>query len=710
MKKTALALMLAMLGVLGLFACAQAETTTTVMVYMCGTDLQSDCVADMQEMLAVDLPDCVNVVVQAGGANEWDDGRLTPGSINRFTVRGGDMDGLEVIGESNMGDEQTLQSFIEYCAGNYPADRYGLVLWDHGGGSTGGICYDETADNDYLSLVEVNNALYYTTQETVPGLHFDFVGCDACLMATYDMAALAQHYADYYIASEELEPGWGWYYTYWLSMLAQDPDMPTQKLLENIVDGYYDYCISQNPEEYCTLSVVNLNAFALVLERMEAFSGYMAEALKDGRMADVSRGRSQMYAFGSYYNHSSDMVDMEQFVTLFRSLAPNAADKLLAALERAVVYKRYNERMFDYASGLSVLLPKETRQEFDQYIADYEGNEYTPVYTDFVKGYMELVEGGSYQFTAQAPNKEEYEQVIGSALTGEVSLAGFLPGASYEPVGGSTEEESDATEAETAEEPEAEIETEAEPEPETQTEAEPEPEIETTAEETAEATEGGDVQGEINAYDAKNMYAYSLQLSEEDIANLSYVEGMLLAGIDDGTNSNMLIDLGYLQNAWVDWEKNTVYSTFDGSWPCINDQPVAMYDQVKTAKSRRSIIPVTVNDTECYLVVVFDGESKDGKVLGYSKGYDENGLPVRGVTKLVDGDQIVPRYTLYYDDENGEQQETTFTVDAITYEDALNVSYKTLLNDDDNETTYYYSFCLNDIYGGYQLSESIAFE
>lgn len=81
------AALLSVLFLILLLVCAQASaTTTTVMMYMCGTDLQSDCVNDIYEMCSVDLPGNVNVVVQAGGAAEWDDSDLQPNAINRFAI------------------------------------------------------------------------------------------------------------------------------------------------------------------------------------------------------------------------------------------------------------------------------------------------------------------------------------------------------------------------------------------------------------------------------------------------------------------------------------------------------------------------------------------------------------------------------------------------------------------------------------------------
>ena len=116
---------------------AQA-TSTTIMMYMCGTDLQSACVMDMYEMASVDVPDNVTIAVQAGGAYEWDDSDLTPNALNRFTIADGGFYDLEVLDWASMGEQQTLVDFLKWGVSNHPADRYMLVLWNHGGGAASG--------------------------------------------------------------------------------------------------------------------------------------------------------------------------------------------------------------------------------------------------------------------------------------------------------------------------------------------------------------------------------------------------------------------------------------------------------------------------------------------------------------------------------------------------------------------------------------------
>mgnify|MGYP007110819508 CR=1 FL=1 len=59
MKHQLLALLLGSLLLLELPAACADTPTMTVLMYMCGTDLQSACVMDMYEMASVDVPDDV---------------------------------------------------------------------------------------------------------------------------------------------------------------------------------------------------------------------------------------------------------------------------------------------------------------------------------------------------------------------------------------------------------------------------------------------------------------------------------------------------------------------------------------------------------------------------------------------------------------------------------------------------------------------------
>lgn len=134
---------------------------------------------------------------------------------------------------------------------------------------------------------------------------------------------------------------------------------------------------------------------------------------------------------------------------------------------------------------------------------------------------------------------------------------------------------------------------------------------------------------------------------------------------------------------------------------------VAMYDQSVTDASVRSLIDVTVNGEETYLLVVSNDDNPNGEVVGYTSGYDENGNPVRGYTKLVEGDVIIPQYTMYYWAQDDDEPESTrFAGDEIIYDGDLEFGYSQV----EGDVSYLYGFCFNDIYGDYSFSDYVSMD
>ena len=67
---------------------------------------------------------------------------------------------------------------------------------------------------------------------------FDIVGLDACLMSQIEVMAALQPYADYAVASEEVEPSIGWAYAAFLGALVTNPDMSAEDLSRLMVQSY----------------------------------------------------------------------------------------------------------------------------------------------------------------------------------------------------------------------------------------------------------------------------------------------------------------------------------------------------------------------------------------------------------------------------------------------------------------------------------------
>ena len=186
-----------------------------------------------------------------------------------------------------MTDPNNLASFIQFCAKNFPANRNELILWDHGGGSVTGYGYDEKNKNSgSMDLAGINKALKNG------GVKFDFIGFDACLMATAETALMLNEHADYLIASEETEPGIGWYYTNWLTKLGSNTSMPTLDIGKNIVDDFVSECGKKCRGQKTTLSVIDLAEFAnTVPNDLNAFAKSVSAKISKEEYKDISDAR-----------------------------------------------------------------------------------------------------------------------------------------------------------------------------------------------------------------------------------------------------------------------------------------------------------------------------------------------------------------------------------------------------------------------------------
>lgn len=140
------------------------KDTVTLMVYICGTDLESKygmASSDLAEMAASKYGDNVNIVVYTGGCKAWKTKGVSENVNQIYQVKDGGLKPLvKDDGKKPMTDPSNLSSFIKYCSKNFPANRNELILWDHGGGSVSGYGYDEKNKSaGSMDLAGINKAL-----------------------------------------------------------------------------------------------------------------------------------------------------------------------------------------------------------------------------------------------------------------------------------------------------------------------------------------------------------------------------------------------------------------------------------------------------------------------------------------------------------------------------------------------------------------------
>ena len=396
------------------------QDTVTVMIYMCGTDLESKYgmgTSDLGEMVKANISEKVNVIVETGGCKAWKN-NVVSSSVNQiYQVQTGGLKRLESnYGTAYMTDPDNLASFIRYCQKNFPADRNILIFWDHGGGSLSGYGYDEKqgsgfgVSTDTMTLPEIDAAL------KKGGCVFDWIGFDACLMATLETAMVCEKYADYMIASEESEPGTGWYYTDWLSKLSANTSLSTVDLGKVIVDTFVTASQRSQANAQVTLSVLDLAKMqGVVPQALRNFSTATTALIQGNNYRQVAEARSNARQFAR-----QSRINQVDFIDFCDRLGTAEAKTLAAALRKCVAYHNGN---ITRANGVSVYFPYETLTGVKSAISTYNSLGIDSEYTKCIQSFASVGQGG--QFASSASQQAYGSYTSGGSLL-ETLLGGYM--------------------------------------------------------------------------------------------------------------------------------------------------------------------------------------------------------------------------------------------------------------------------------------------
>ena len=391
---------------------AKDDTSFTLFLYMIGSDLESmdsAASADIAEILEAQPSNGLTVLRQTGGAERWHTDGFREDVLQRHIIRDGTLTLAEELPQAQTSLPETLHDFLSWGADTAPADRYGVILWDHGGGATLGYGLDEFYPDESLSLSELCQAFEGLD------IHFDFAGFDACLMGTMETAVAFAPYADYLLASEEYEPSTGWFYTDWIRMLDTHPSVPMEELGTVIVD---DFVSEKNagPYDFCTLALIDLKKIPAVYDAVrDWYRGYYESF--DTQFNDLSRLRRSVKSYGDGNYEEVDLLDLLEN-------SSTVPEELAAAAAGVVIHAAHN-RPVDKAGGLSLYYPYIYPEKYDPTAGSmtHAGfqNEYFAYYDNFVTT-IELAQ------KARAAKEERHDAL------GLVEAAGIFDSSSETPL------------------------------------------------------------------------------------------------------------------------------------------------------------------------------------------------------------------------------------------------------------------------------------
>jgi cysteine peptidase C11 family protein len=378
-----------------------AKKAWTVAVYMAGdNNLDPNAFLDLKEMKRVGSSAEINIVAQLDSASAGS--KTTRYAITKGAAASLAKDAKQKLGNQNTGDPQSLIDFVTWVAANYPAERYALVLWNHGqgwddtdifegersenrrrprsnalrhaffrttvekaaatarhtGATARAILIDDNS-KDFLDNVEMQRVAKAAVSKF--GGKIDLFGMDACLMNQIEVAYQLRKQSAFIVGSELTEPLDGWPYDRILGKLAKAPTMKAGELATAIVDDYIaSYKADGGP---VTQSAVDLAQIDAVAAAVDALGNALVAAMNDAAAKDaIQIARLRTQRFDDNLSANVDLRDFCERLDVAASLptgVKSAAHGVGAALDKYVIKNGHLGVKVANAKGVAIYFPQD---------------------------------------------------------------------------------------------------------------------------------------------------------------------------------------------------------------------------------------------------------------------------------------------------------------------------------------------------------------
>jgi hypothetical protein len=308
---------------------------------------------------------------------------------------------------------------MRWAVTKYPAKKYALILWNHGIGildpSWGnsmniinpksinnnpkiqieglstpfnntfscekipvhrGILFNEYS-RTYMNNQELTFALSTIKKDILKGKKIDLLGMDACLMAMVEIAYQVRHYADYLVASQEVELAYGWDYGTIFGGISHGT-MDSSDVAQFIVKAYEVFY--KDRINFYTQSAINLAAIDKLKTSIDcvisSFYACKDEEFLRTLFAILKRARSRCLQFSAptYVDLHSFLFELNKQITfVFDKKFTGSKMEHIANLKNVILESMYvieevviantSGKYLSKAKGLSIYFPQFTIEE-----------------------------------------------------------------------------------------------------------------------------------------------------------------------------------------------------------------------------------------------------------------------------------------------------------------------------------------------------------
>ncbi len=326
---------------------------------------------NLKDMEKSGSTDQVNIVVEWGKADDPLTKRLlVQKSTNPSQVTSPI---LESQANVDMGDYHRLVDFVKWGVDHYPAKHYFVAVWNHGSGwhfqemnkanvGINDISFDDNTGN-HITTEQLGLAMAEIKQYI--GRNIDIYGSDACLMQMVEVAAEMKDSVNYFVGSEETEPGEGWPYApfmqRWVSNPQQTPAELSIALSQEYLKAYSGGVYGQKSVTFSALDMSKLDAVISSSNRLAAHLASMDAA-------SLKKIKSSLNKVQAYYY--SDYKDYADFIKVINSLPIERDTALLSEVTsniKSMVLSVDSSASYSKSTGLSIWLPNYSAPQMARY-------------------------------------------------------------------------------------------------------------------------------------------------------------------------------------------------------------------------------------------------------------------------------------------------------------------------------------------------------
>lgn len=390
---------------------SQTMAQWTVMVHVAAdNNLEIAGLSDINEMEAVGSSPEVNIVAQIDRSEEYTDWDGDWTETRRYYIQQDNNPDfitspvIENLGEVNTGAAESVSDFAIWAIENYPAEKYMLVMWDHGGAWISQSSDEDTGDD--IDLLEFQGALEQI-RDTTGVQEFEVIGFDMCLMGQLEVYQTVAPFARYGIGSEENEPGAGWFYVF-LDELVQDPSMDGAALSRHVID-YFMYFLEEviGDQDVYGLSSVDLDQIGALTSAVDDFSAAVA-VNPNAVLSPIADARNNTISYGGFNDPQVQdfwsSVDLYEFAGLLTAVSQSqevnaAAEGIMSAVEQFVIYEDHVQAL-EGSHGVSIYFP--INPKIFNYFTDRYAVEVSPAMDQWYQ-FLNVFHGTATEVVTNAP-------------------------------------------------------------------------------------------------------------------------------------------------------------------------------------------------------------------------------------------------------------------------------------------------------------------